>query len=325
MFRKSIAVALLALVLLVGLVAPLGLVQAQQTPPPTSSQIEVILPGDAKFADLESKLEAAAKISGSAWLDEFKKHQTLGEVRSSNGLQGTLFVDAVTAINVLTGQAPFAVYGTITIPSGFKLGQKDFAGNYGIVIIKGSLIIALIDLKTGSTGAFVVVPGDGQAILLSPLLFPFFSPLGVFQVLFSLLTGATPTAPPPGQPQPPQTSAPACPQDLPHKSDLNVPLAAPATIVTVKDSSGTALFEVSAAPPGILIVQSFGTSLQFTYTISGQLHIGLIIGPAMEELSLSKDVPFALWVTNGAKTACVQATPKLVNGVLTIAGTLSTN
>ncbi len=329
MFRRSITAALLALVWWFGLVAPhssIGLVQAQQTPTP--SQITIVFPGDAQFTDLDNKLQQKTKLNGSAWLDEFKKHQMLGEVRSSNGLQGVIFTDALTAINVLTGQAPFVVYGTISIPSGFKLGQKDFTGTYGIVIIQGSLIIALIDLKSGSTGAFVVVPGDNQTILLAPFLFPFPS-LGVFQILFSLLTGQASTAPPPGQgqpqPQPPQTSTPTCPQDLPNKSNLNVSLTGPATIVNIKDSSGAPLFAVTAVPPGVLTVQSFGTSLQLTYTAAGQLNIGLIIGPGTQDIPLRMGVPFVLWVTNGVKSACVQATPQSANGTVTIVGTLSTN
>jgi hypothetical protein len=35
-------------------------------------------------------------------------------------------------------------------------------------------------------------------------------------------------------------------------------------------------------------------------------------------------MPFALFVTAGQKSACLQATPKLINNVLTIVGTLST-
>ncbi len=321
---RRIAVGLFILLLMVMLSAPLGLVgSAQQTQP---SQPEIVFPGDAKFAELESKLQEKTKLSGSAWVEEFKKRQVLGQVRGNNGLQGILFADSVATINVLTGQVPFIVYGTIAIPVGSKLGSKEIAGTFGIVIFTSNgLVLTLIDVNSGSIGAFIVLPVEGQTIVLAPLIFPFFSPVGIFQVLFSLITVPTPTTQPPTQPQIPQLPVPTCPADLSNKSDLNVPLGAQTSIVKMKDSAGTDLFEIGGVPPGILTVQSFGASLQFQYVVSVQRRTGFIIGPGTARILLSLELPFALLVTNGVKTACVQATPKVINGIVTIVGTLATN
>ncbi|MBI3461157.1 hypothetical protein HY009_09535 [Candidatus Acetothermia bacterium] len=308
-----------------GPLGPGGAAQAQQTQAP--AQPELVFPGDAKFSELENKLREKTQISGAAWVEEFKKHQVFGQVRSSNGLQGTLFVDSLAAINVLTGQAPFIVYGTTTIPPGSKLGQKDFSGNYGIVIFTfNGLVLALIDVNTGSTGAYVILPVEGQTIIVAPLFFPLFSPVGVFQVLFTLITVPAPTPQAPVSPQIPQLPSPTCPAELTSKSDLNVPLNNQVTIASIKDDSGNPLFEIGGAPPGILTVQAFGDSsfLQFEYAIAVQRRNGIIIGPGTARILLSPEVPFALLVTSATKTACVQATPKVVNGVITIVGTLAT-
>jgi hypothetical protein len=312
---RAVAASVLS-VFVLGLIGG-GLPDAQAQPPPP---VEIVFPGDAKFSELESKLQEKTRISGAAWVDEFKRHQVLGQVRSVHGLVGTLFLDSVATINVLTGQTPFIVYGTITIPAGAQLGQRDFSGGYGIVIFTGSLIIALIDLNTGSIGALVVVPTEGQTIIVAPFFFPFFSPVGIFQILFALIT-----VPASAPPTPPALPTPTCPAELANKSDVNVSLSAPVTIASVKDGAGNALFEIGGAPPGVLTVQSFGASLQFVYTVSVQRRVGFIIGPGTARILLSPEIPFSLWVTTGEKTACLQARPKVGGGVITIVGTLATN
>jgi hypothetical protein len=305
-------------------------VKAQQASQQASSQIAIVFPADAQFADLQSKLQDKTKLSGSAWVDEFKKHQILGQVLSSNGLPGTLFTDAAGAINVVNNQVPFVVYGTISIPKGSKLGQKDFSGDYGIVVMSGPLAIALIDLKTGDIRAFLVIPPEDQSLLLASFFFPPFSPLAIFQIVSALITVPPPATQPPLSQPPTQTPSQkpvtmSCSQDLSNKSDLNVQITAATPLVSFKDSSGKALYEIDAAPPGTLTVQSFDTSVQYTYTIIGQVRIGIIIGPGKQTVPLTIDTAFLLNITNGTKSACIQATPQITNGILTIVGTLRTN
>ncbi|OGF53842.1 MAG: hypothetical protein A2Z21_10355 [Candidatus Fraserbacteria bacterium RBG_16_55_9] len=326
MFRPRTTMGLLTLILLFALASPFtsnNSVNARQAA--AQSQFEIVFPDDATFPELETKLQEKSKLTGSAWVEEFKKQPILARVRTSTGLQGTLFPNSVATINVLTGQVPFILYGTIEIPAGAKLGQKDFSGSYGIVLFSEPFVIALIDLTTGDVKAFVVVPAQGQTIPLFSLPLSLFSPLWVFQVLASLITVAAPAPPAPVPPPAPQLPAPSCPKELPNKSNVNLPLNAAAAIISAKDSSGAALFEVSVTPPGSLTVQSFGASLQFTYTTALERRLGFIIGPGSQSVSLSVEVPFVLFVTNGTKSACLEATPKLANGVVTLTGTLSTN
>lgn len=326
MLRRCMVSGFLMLLLLLGMTLsfdPDASVYAQQAS--QTSQFAVVFPGDAEFAQLDSKLREKSELSGSAWVEEFKKQPVLARVRTNTGLQGALFVNSVATINVLTDQVPFIIYGTISIPSGSKLGQRDFPGDFGIVLYSDPFTIVLIDLADGSVKAFIVAPLEGQTIPLFPLPLGLFSPLWVFQVLASLITVGTPAPPTPVPPPAPQLPAPSCPKELPNKSNVNLPLNAATVIISAKDSSGTTLFEVSVTPPGSLTVQSFGASLQFIYTTALERRLGFIIGPGSQRVSLSVEVPFVLFVSNGTKSACLQATPKLTNGVVTLVGTLSTN
>ncbi len=319
MLARYRAIALLVLLLISGLVSPFTSAQTQP---------EVVFPGDEKFSELENAFQEKTKITGSAWTEEFQKRQPFGQVRSNTGLTGVLFSESFALVALAAGQVPYIVYGTINIPQGSKLAQREFSGNYGIVVIANPFVAALIDMATGATGAFVVLPVNIQTTPFFPFfpLAPWIGPLGIFQVLFSLITVPTPApqAPPaPPFPQPPQVPAPTCPQDLPHKSDVNTPLNAPAIIATISDTAK--LFEIGVAPPAFLTVQSFGPSLQLSYTTAFQRRIGFIIGLGIQQIPVTLELPFALFVTNGQKSACLQATPKLVNGIPTIVGTLSTN
>lgn len=292
--------------------------QAPQAQPP----IEVLFPGDAKFSEIESKFQEKTKVSN--WAEEFQKRQVLGQVRASHGITGTLFTEALALIALLADQVPYIVYGTISIPQGAKLAQRDFSGNYGIVVIAQPFAAALLDIPNNTIGAFVLLPTQATNIPLFPVLTPLASPLGIFQILVSLITVPTPQAPPaPLSPPSPQAPAPTCPQDLPNKSDVNASLTAPAVIATVSDA--TKLFEIGVAPPHFLTIQSFAPSLQYSYTMAGYRRIGVIIGPGSQQIPLTLEMPFVLFVVAGPKSACLQATPKLVNGVLTLVGTISTN
>jgi hypothetical protein len=288
---------------------------AQQSP------AQVVFPDDPKFSELQSVFQEKTKIAGSAWADEFQKRQPFGQVRSSTGITGTLFTEAFALVALVAGQVPYIVYGTIDIPQGAKLAGRDFSGKYGIVVIANPFAAALLDIPTGTIGAFVLLPVSGTTPIFPVA--PFLGPVGIFQILFSLIT-VTPAVPPaPPAPQIPQAPAPTCPQDFPNKSDVNVPITEPAVIATISDTAK--LFEIGVAPPAFLTVQSFAQTLQFSYTTALYRRIGIIIGPGSQQIPLAVEVPFALFVTAGQKSACLQATPKLINNVLTIVGTLSTN
>jgi hypothetical protein len=287
---------------------------AQQSPAP------VVFPDDPKFSELQSAFQEKTKIAGSAWADEFQKRQPFGQVRSSTGITGTLFTEAFALVALVAGQVPYIVYGTIDIPQGAKLAGRDFSGKYGIVVIANPFAAALLDIPTGTIGAFVLLPVSGTTPIFP--IAPFLGPVGIFQILFSLIT-VTPAAPPaPPAPQIPQAPAPTCPQDFPNKSDVNVPITEPAVIATISDTAK--LFEIGVAPPAFLTVQSFAQTLQFSYTTALYRRIGIIIGPGSQQIPLAVEVPFALFVTAGQKSACLQATPKLINNVLTIVGAMST-
>ena len=327
MFRQRTAAGLVTLTLLL---ASFGSFQAnhsawaEQTS--STSQTEIVFPGDARFSELESQLQEKSKLSGSAWVEEFKKQPVLAQVRASNGVRGTLYPNALAVGNVLTGQTAFILYGTIKIPSGAKLGEKELAGDFGIVVFSDPLAIALIDLASGSVKAFVVVLAQGQTVPLLSLPLTIFSPLWVFQLLASLVAVSAPASqasPPPSAPQ----SEPSCLQELPNKTNVNVPLNIASTITTVKDSAGKELFAILVDPPKSLTVKSSGAfSLQFLYTTAKDRNLGVIVGPGELPVELSADVPFALYVVaTNSKAACLLATPKTVNGTLTLTGTLSTN
>lgn len=312
MLARYCAIALLVLLLISGLVGPFASAQTQS---------EVVFPSDAKFSELESAFQEKTKITGSAWAEEFQKRQPFGQVRSPTGLTGVLFSEAFGLVALVAGQVPYIVYGTITIPQGAQLAQRDFSGHYGIVVIANPLVAALLDIETGAIGAFVVLPAN-QTNLFLPIT-PFFGPVGIFQVLFALITVPTPA--PPTPPAPPQAPAPTCPQELPNKTEINTPFSTPATIATVQDNTGEKLFEIGVAPPGFLTVQSFAQSLQFTYVTAFQRRIGIIIGPGTQQVPVAVEVPFVLFATSSQKSACLQGTPKFQSGVLTLVGTLSTN
>jgi hypothetical protein len=287
---------------------------AQQSP------AQVVFPDDPKFSELQSVFQEKTKIAGSAWADEFQKRQPFGQVRSSTGITGTLFTEAFALVALVAGQVPYIVYGTIDIPQGAKLAGRDFSGKYGIVVIANPFAAALLDIPTGTIGAFVLLPMSGTTPIFP--IAPFLGPVGIFQILFSLIT-VTPAAPPaPPAPQIPQAPAPTCPQDFPNKSDVNVPITEPAVIATISDTAK--LFEIGVAPPAFLTVQSFAQTLQFSYTTALYRRIGIIIGPGSQQIPLAVEVPFALFVTAGQKSACLQATLKLINNVLTIVGAMST-
>lgn len=291
---------------------------AQQAP------AHVVFPDDAKFSELQSAFQEKTKITGSAWAEEFQKRQPFGQVRSSTGVTGVLFSEAFALVALVAGQVPYIVYGTITIPEGAKLAQREFSGTYGIVVIATPFVAALLDIPTGTIGAFVMLPVSGTTPLfpIFPVA-PFLGPVGIFQVLFALIT-VTPAAPPaPPAPQIPQAPAPTCPQDLPNKSDVNTPLTEAAVIATISDT--VRLFEIGVAPPAFLTVQSFAQALQFSYTTALYRRIGIIIGPGSQQIPVTLELPFVLFATAGQRSACLAATPKLVNGVPTIVGTLSTN
>ncbi len=290
---------------------------AQQPP------AQVVFPDDPKFSELQSAFQEKTQIAGSAWADEFQKRQPFGQVRSNTGITGTLFTEAFALVALVAGQVPYIVYGTIDIPQGAKLAGRDFSGKYGIVVIANPFAAALLDIPTGTIGAFVLLPMSGTTPLfpIFPVA-PFIGPVGIFQILFSLIT-VTPAAPPaPPAPQIPQAPAPTCPQDLPHKSDVNVPITEPVVIAAISDTAK--LFEIGVAPPAFLTVQSFAQALQFSYTTALYRRIGIIIGPGSQQIPLAVEMPFALFVTAGQKSACLQATPTLINNILTIVGTLST-
>lgn len=311
--RARITMLSLVIVLLVG---PLTLLAQQHA--------QVVFPDDAKFSELQSAFQEKTKITGSAWADEFQKRQPFGQVRSSTGVTGILFTEAFALVALVAGQVPYIVYGTIDIPQGAKLAGREFSGKYGIVVIANPFVAALLDIATGTIGAFVILPVSGTTPFfpIFPLV-PFLGPGGIFQILFSLITVPTPAPPAPPAPQVPQGPAPTCPHDLPNKSEINAPMNAVAVIATVSDTAK--LFEIGVAPPALLTVQSFTQALQFSYTTALYRRIGIIIGPGSQQIPVTLDLPFALFVTVGQKAACLAATPKLINGVPTIVGTLSTN
>lgn len=312
--RVRIAMLSLFIIILFG---PLTLL-AQQAP------AQVVFPDDAKFSELQSAFQEKTQITGSAWADEFQKRQPFGQVRSSTGIIGTLFTEAFALVALVAGQVPYIVYGTIDIPQGAKLSGRDFSGKYGIVVIANPLVAALLDIPTGTIGAFVILPVSGTTppFPIVPIA-PFLGPIGIFQILFSLITVPTPAPPAPPAPQTPQAPAPTCPQDLPNKSEINTPMNAPAVIATISET--TKLFELGVAPPAFLTVQSFTQSLQFSYTTAFYRRIGIIIGPGSQQIPVTIDLPFVLFVTAGQRAACLEATPKLINNIPTIVGTLSTN
>lgn len=309
-------VALLSFVIVI-LFGPLALF-AQQAP------AQVVFPDDAKFSELQSAFQERTKIAGPAWAEEFQKRQPFGQVRSSTGITGTLFSEAFALVALVAGQVPYIVYGTIDIPQGAKLAGRDFAGQYGIVVIAPPLVAALLDIPTGTIGAFVILPVSGTTPLFPIVpLAPFLGPVGIFQILFALISVPTPVPPAPPAPQIPQGPAPTCPHDLPHKSEVNTPMNEPTAIATLSDTAK--LFEIGVAPPALLTVQSFAQALQFSYTTAIYRRIGIIIGPGSQQIPVTIELPFVLLVTAGQKSACLEATPKLINGVPTIVGTLSTN
>lgn len=308
MLARYRAIALFILVLISGLVSPFASAQTQS---------EVVFPNDAKFSELQSAFQEKTKITGSAWAQEFQKRQPFGQIRSSTGVTGTLFSEAFALVALVAGQVPYIVYGTMDIPQGAQLAGREFSGKYGIVVIATPFVTALLDIPTGTIGAFVILPSTTPLFPIAP----FLGPVGIFQILFSLITVPTPA--PPAPPAPLQGPAPTCPQDLPNKSDVNTPLSEPTVIATISDTAK--LFEIGVAPPAFLTVQSFAQALQFSYTTALYRRMGIIIGPGSQQIPVTLELPFVLFVTAGQKSACLAATPKLVNGVPTIVGTLSTN
>ncbi len=140
--------ALLALFGVGGLEAPPGDVSA-------ASAVTVLFPDEPGFAEqAEDFVEETGPEPGPSLAGEFDR-EPIARFRSSNGLSGTLFKEALLLPTLFLGKVDYVIYGTIAIPEGATLRGQAFSGNYGISVYDVPLVIVLVGCGTGELAAFI--------------------------------------------------------------------------------------------------------------------------------------------------------------------------
>ena len=279
--------------------------------PPTiaalAGGVRVSFPGDADFAGLAQEFaERTGLAEGTALAAEFAERSSIGQMRSSTGLEGTIFEDALLLSALALGQVSYVIYGTIEIPEGATLAGRSFFGDYGIVVYGNPMVIVLVARGSGELAAFVITSS-------SALLYPPFSVMGLLFQLINVPPSLSPSSPPSGGLR--FRISIDC-QELPAQREIDVAVGSGEVLVELSDS-----FAVKEAGLGALTVSSFGPGLLFLVTATNYLYMGFVIGEGEQKVSIPLDRQFTLLVqTEEEKTACVEAGVVAADGGYHIVG-----
>lgn len=266
----------------------------------TSSQavpggVTILFPGEAGFSDREQEFKSqTGLIPGTSLVAEFDRGVPIGELRSSTGLVGTIFRDALSLPALALGQITHIIYGTITVPEGALMRGKGFAGTYGIVVYGAPSVILLAARQSGDLAAFVITS--------STLFLP---PTAVMEVLFQLITLPAPATVPSsffGF----QLSIDC--EKLPEQQQIDVPVSSGRILVELAGA-----FAVKEAGLGSLAVTSFGPPLVALLTAPNYLYLNLVGEKREAEVAAPVGPEFTLLVQASVarqeeKAACIKAT-----------------
>lgn len=302
---RSIAVGRVLILLIWGgmltlLPAPSPSVQAQPDPATLAQQLIrqawVIGPSDLGFAPLSQELLARTGLSGPALAAALQAGpHAPPKALSSWTYWALLSAQGVDLRQVAAGQVPSVLLGLVRGPAGARLGSVPLPQPLGVVAFASSVAfaVALLDLSSGQAVAFVLLPASPLAAA------PFFvSDLLVIQVLVGVIQSA-PTVPI-------FPAALACPA-LAVQFPFSVQVGSGLPLVTVADSTGQMLFQISDGGLGVLRLSSSGPVLFSAMTTgSGATSIGFLFGAGSSAVRIPVGEPFRLVVTGAERTACVQ-------------------
>lgn len=252
--------------------------------------VTVLFAGEPGFSDREQEFKNKTGLRpGTSLVAEFDSGVPIGEVRSSTGLVGTLFRDALNLPALALGQMTHIIYGTITVPEGALMRGKSFSGSYGIVVYGAPTVIVLAERQSGGLAAFVITS--------STLILP---PTAVIEVLFQLITFPAPA------------TAPSsffgfqvsinC-EKLPVQQAIDVPVGSGRTLVELAGA-----FAVKEAGLGSLGVTSFGPPLVALVTAPNYLYLNLVGEKKEAEVAAPVGPEFTVLVQAGEeKAACIKA------------------
>jgi hypothetical protein len=254
--------------------------------------VTVLFPGEPGFSDREQEFTSKTGLKpGTTLATEFDKGVPIGEVRSSTGLVGTIFQDALNLPALALGQMTHIIYGTIAIPEGAAIRGKSFSGgSYGVVVYGAPLVIVLAERQSGNLAAFVVT----SSTLFLPA-------TAVMEVLFQLITFSAPAIISPSSFFGFQLSI-NC-EKLPAQQEIDVPVGSGKTLVEL-----AAAFAVKEAGLGSLAVTSFGPPLVALVTAPNYLYLNLVGEKKEAEVTAPVGPEFTLLVQAGEETAaCIEA------------------
>ncbi len=291
--KKSLAIAtvILALAVTVG-----GLsIGASSQGSPLAGGVTVLFPGEAGFAEREQEFKERTGLTPGAGLAaEFDKGVPIGEVRSSTGLVGIIFKEALNLPALALGQVTHLIYGTVSVPEGALLRGRAFSGSYGIVVYGTPTVIVLAGQKTGELAAFILAP----ATLFLP-------PTAVMDLLFQLIVFPRPAAP---------LTVPGsffgfslsldC-EKLPLQQEVDLPVGSGGTVIELAGA-----FVVKEAGLGSLAVTSLGKALLALVTAPNYLYLNLVAEGKEAKVAAPVGPEFTLLVQTSAseeKAACLEA------------------
>ncbi|MGQ9477592.1 MAG: hypothetical protein ACUVRH_03765 [Candidatus Bipolaricaulia bacterium] len=289
----AIAAAVLALAVSVGSLS----IEASSQGSALARSATVLFPGEAGFPEREQEFKERTGLTPGAGLAaELAKGIPIGEIRSSTGLVGIIFKEALNLPALALGQVTHLIYGTISIPEGALLRERAFFGSYGIVVYGTPTVIVLVEQKTGELAAFVLAP--------TTLFLP---STAVMDLLFQLIVFPRPAVPltVPGSFFGFQLSL-NC-EKLPSQKEVDLPVGSGGTIIEL---AGT--FVVKEAGLGSLAVSSLGPALLALVTAPNYLYLNLISEKKEAEVAAPVGPEFTLLVQAGVahqeeKAACLEA------------------
>lgn len=301
--RRNLGIIVLMIFGLVVALAPTSslVVQAQLDPGTLAQQLIrqawVIGPTDLGFVPLRQELLARTGLSETALAAALQAGPHAPPLAVGSFTYWALLeAQGVDLRQVATRQVSYLVLGVLRGPHSTRLGSIPLPQTFGVVVFASSLAFALavVDFSSGQVVAFVLLP-------VSPVLAASFSisDLLMIQVLVGVIQ-STPTVPVfPG--------AVACPS-LAVQFPFSVQVGSGLPLVTVTDSQGQMLFQISDGGLGVLRLSSAGPVLFSAMTTSaGATSIGFLFGAGSSTVRIPVGEPFRLVVTGGEKTACVQA------------------
>jgi hypothetical protein len=302
--KKSLAIAFIlsALMAYFGVWGPTSGAPSRAQSLLLPTEVMVLFPGEPGFSERAQEFEERTGLApGPGLAAEFAKGVPIGEIRSSTGLVGAIFKEALNLPALALGQITHIIYGAITAPEGAILRGRPFSGSYGIVVYGSPTVIALVALHTGQE------PGELAAFILAPGTL-FLPPTAVMDLLFRLITVPSP------QPAGPFTvpgsffgfSLSLNCEKLPSQREVDLPVGSGGTVIELPGA-----FMVKEAGLGSLGVTSLGPALIALVTAPNYLYLNLVAEGKEAKVAAPVGPGFTLLVQAGGvsaeRIACLEA------------------